>query len=301
MAYSEQEQRDDHGRWTSGGGGADKGASHQAGVHAVPTGDNASKTPAQDLLNKNVTGKETLGDIESKLTPSQKQKISDAEDEIRGKPTTKSQFTDASGRYTPEREKLHDAILAKVLSKDKMDAATPKPGVKPTLTVTGGRAASGKTSTLKNELKDVTGHALGLNPDEMQEHLPGYNGRNAAIYHDEAADLAGRAEAIARAQGKNVIYDATMKTQKTTADRIDAYKQAGYDVDGYFVHTTPTESAIRSVKRFEGSGRYVPPAYSFNSRTNEATFDSIIPKFRNWSVYDNNGASPKRVAHGKNY
>jgi hypothetical protein len=44
-----------------------------------------------------------------------------------------------------------------------------------------------------------------------------------------------------------------------------------------------------------GKGRYIPLEISYNSRTNESTFDSLIPHLRNWAIYDNNGSKPRRI------
>lgn len=258
-----------------------------------------SKSPAQDLLDSHFTGKETMADVEKQLTPKQLSMVSEAEAGLQGKKTTQEQFM-KNGAYTPERAQIHADIIDKMFTPEAISRATAAPGQKPALVLTGGRAASGKTSTLQNELQEINKHSFSINADDIQEKLPGYNGANAGLYHNEAQDIALQAENIAREHNLNVVYDATMKTQHPAEERVKAYKQAGYDVNGYFVHTSPVTSAVRASQRFEQTGRYVPPAYAFNSRTNEKTFDSLIPQFKKWAVYDNNGDKPKRVAHGEN-
>jgi predicted ABC-type ATPase len=170
---------------------------------------------------------------------------------------------------------------------------------KPLLILSGGRSASGKTSSIEKEgIKNSGGFYI--NADEIQERLPGYNGKLAGIFNGEAQDIAIQAERTARRLRLNIIYDATLKSTLPAVDRVKHYIDAGYDVDGYFTHTTPYNSAIRTVQRFRRSGRYVPPAIPFNSRTNEKTFDTIRPMLRRWAIYDNNGKEPKRVAGGHN-
>jgi predicted ABC-type ATPase len=268
------------------------------GVPSEPEPENTSKTPAGDLLAAHSAGNETMADVEKQLTPKQLSMVAEATKGLEGQQTTQQKFM-KNGVYTPERAKVHADILNKMFSGDVLKRAVAPEGTKPTLTLTGGRAAAGKTSTLDSELKDVKNSAVYINPDDIQEQLPGYNGAKAGLFHDEASDIATQVENVARQHGLNVVYDATLRNRSTAAQRVKAYKDAGYDVNGYFVHTTPLTSAVRSVQRFEQAGRFVPPAYALSSRSNEATFDSLIPEFKKWAVYDNNGDKPKKVAsHG---
>jgi predicted ABC-type ATPase len=178
----------------------------------------------------------------------------------------------------------------------------PAEGEQPTLILTGGRPAAGKTSSLRDELgpeeKGKPPKSFYISADEIQESLPGYRGEHAGIYNGEAQDIAEQLEDAARQLRLNITYDATMKSQQPAHERVDMYRDLGYRIHGYFVHTAPNVSAVRSVERFERSGRYVPPIVSFKSRTNETTFDSLIPKLDKWAVYDNNGRKPRRTAHG---
>jgi hypothetical protein len=54
-------------------------------------------------------------------------------------------------------------------------------------------------------------------------------------------------------------------------------------------------SARRSVERFAATGRFVPPEVSFNSRSNEETFDALTPSLDRWALFDNNGRAPRMV------
>jgi predicted ABC-type ATPase len=186
-----------------------------------------------------------------------------------------------------------------MFTKDRVDAARPNPEVseKPTLFMTGGRPAAGKTSALKAGGIDF-GKAMYISADEIQEKLPGYNGKTAGLFNPEAQDIAAQAEGIGRKLGINMVYDATMKTSSSALERVDEYKKAGYNVEGYFIHTTPATSALRSVERYQRTGRFVPPEVSFNSRTNELTFDRLRPKLDRWALFDNNGAKPRLVSRG---
>jgi hypothetical protein len=254
-----------------------------------------SETPAQDLLLKNHDDTATLEDVTSKISFTEQAKMDKADAEMKELKPTMVEFTDDKGVYTPERQALHAEILNRMFTDEKIKAAMPKAGKRPVLILTGGRPAAGKTSALKKELSSEV-NSIYLSADTIQEELPGYRGDHAGIYNGEAQDIALQAEQIARDAGINLTYDATLKSTQPAMDRVDLYKAAGYDVHGYFVHTTPVTSALRSVKRFMETGRYVPPIVSFKSKTNEKTFDTLIPKLDVWALYDNNGRSPVKIA-----
>lgn len=285
--YDPEQPRDRDGKWTSGGG---DGAGQESD----------SSDLAQKLLALHHSGEETMDDVWSRITPKERNAVEIAErafQDAGGVPTS-VQFTGPDGKYTPEREALHNRILAEMFTKERVVAARPAPGQPPTLTLTGGRPASGKTSTLKNELADVSKNSFYISADEIQEKLPGYNGTVAGLYNGEAQDIALRAEKVARAARLNITYDATLKSTKPAIDRVYDYKRDGYRVNGYFAHTSPVTSAVRSVKRFMATGRYIPPSVSFNSRTNEKTFDTLRPLLDKWAIYDNNGDKSRLVARG---
>jgi len=103
--------------------------------------------------------------------------------------------------------------------------------------------------------------------------------------------------AFGRKLGVNVVFDATMKTQRTALKRAEVYQASGYDISGYFTHTAPHIAAQRSLGRFlKPGGRFVPPEVSLNSVTNEATFDALTPMLNKWAIFDNNGTEPKLIA-----
>ena len=288
----EDHPRDEDGKFTFGGGGESTDSSSGSD----------SKTPASDLLAKHHDDSiHTFADVEAKLSPAFKLEAKKAEDEMSRMEKTDIKYKAANGKYTPERSALHRSIVRGMFTPEVIAAATPKAGEKPVLTLSGGRTGAGKTSSLKTELSSKLKTSVFISSDDIQEKLPGYDGAHAAIYNAEAQDIALQAEKVARFLGLNIIYDATLKSKQPALDRVKNYKDAGYDVDGYFVHTTPVTSALRAADRFMShTGRYVPPIIAFNMKTNEATFDSLIPHLRNWALYDNNGSKPVRVTGGHN-
>jgi predicted ABC-type ATPase len=285
-----QHPRDENGRWTDGSGGSDSSDADIAN----------SKTPAADLLARNHKSELSLEEVKAELPPEFKAEEQKAQAEMKGRMITQKEFMGENGKYTPERAEMHRKIIRELFTDTRIKHATPPLGTKPVLTLSGGRPAAGKTTSLKKELTEKIKTSFYINADEIQEKLPGYKGKLAGLYNAEAQDVALQAEKVARHMGLNIIYDATLKSKQPAMERVENYIDAGYDVDGYFVHTTPATSVARSAARFlgdpDGVGRYLPPEISFNSRTNESTFDALIPKLRKWALYDNNGDKPKRIA-----
>jgi predicted ABC-type ATPase len=208
-------------------------------------------------------------------------KIDTGEVDAKGKPIT---------TWTPERQALHDNIINDLLTEAKMEAATPAEGEAPRLDMIGGRAGAGKswfTDAERGGPIDKT-KSFYVSSDDIREKLPGYAGWNSGLFHEEAGDITYDLVAKLREAKVNVIYDATMKTFPKIAKLIDEYTAAGYDVNGYFMSTTPETSAIRAMQRFKAGGRYVPIDVVLGSTTNEATFQKLESKFSKWSMYDNN-------------
>jgi predicted ABC-type ATPase len=204
-----------------------------------------------------------------------------------------------NGHWAPDRLPVHRAILAKLLPLDRIAAATPPPGEKPTLYVLGGRGGSGKGwFTRPGGSVDIS-KAVYINNDDVKESLPEYRGWNAGHLHEEASEIGEAMEAYARDNKLNVVVDATLKSEGSLAKRIAAYKAAGYRISGHYMYASPATAAERALQRFvsgnakNGKGRFVPPEYSLNSTTNEHTFDSHRKDMDYWEVYDNSGDAPK--------
>ena len=207
------------------------------------------------------------------------------------------------GEYTPERKKLHQKIMEELLSDERVKAAMPLPGEKPTVTFLGGRGGSGKSWITKKGAgpADDT-KAITLNSDDIQEKFPEYGGWNAAHTHDEAAEVVEAIENVCKKAGLNVILDATMRSEGGVSKKLAKFKEAGYDVHGYYMFLPPEKAAQRALERFERGGekgRYVPPEYTLGSTTNERNFDKLTPHFKQWGVYKNTGKAPEKVAEGR--
>ena len=244
--------------------------------------DNTPQENADKIISAVPGAKEKIDAVEARLA---KGVPTDA-------PVDKGGFKTPQGWWTPERERLHQDIIRKVLTPDAIRAAVPEQGQVPLCVVLGGRGGSGKSwFTGPNGPVDRT-HAIYINADDLMESLPGYQGWNAALYHEEASDLANMLEQRCRNAGLNVIHDATMRTWISAAARINAYQSRGYKVKSYFMNCTPETSALRAVQRFMTTGRYVPPAYLLSSVTNQPAFRRLRDFCDDWQEYDSENGTP---------
>lgn len=204
----------------------------------------------------------------------------------------------ANGVYAPEREQWHDKILYDTFTPDRIAAATPAKGEKPTAYLLGGAGGSGKSYFMRagNIPADK---AIYLNSDDVKAALPGYQGWNAPLLHDESSDITNAAEKRARGRGLNVILDGTMGNMAALDKRIADYKQDGYRISGHFMRVKPETAAKRALERFVRGGpkgRYVPPEMLLG---HDATpnFTRARGKMDSWEVYDNEGDHPVPVEH----
>ena len=297
--FDPDEPRDEEGRWTdgSGGDGATSPPSSGGGGHATVATDlyhangGAGKATAKDIIDRHGAADKIRG-VEDRLASSVPTNA----------PVSQGGYVRADGTYTPERQALHTEVLNKVFNEKDVAAAMPGPGEKPRLDVLGGRGGSGKSFLTKPGGPVNAKDALLLDSDRIKGMLPEYQGWNAAMLHEEASHILNQADRRATELGINTIHDGTLKTEKSVAARVDQYRAKGYDVNGYFVHTTPETAADRALGRFMRggeTGRYVPPDVILNNTTNEQSFDHMKSDFAHWQLYDNNGKAPKLIAEGR--
>lgn len=213
-------------------------------------------------------------------------------------------FMQENGQYTPEREAIHREIVKKFLNQESVEKYTPKNGEKPTLTILGGRGGSGKSwFTKPNGIID-TNKSLLLDSDAVKEALPEYKGWNAALLHEESSHIVGLIDKGAAKLGMNVILDGTLKSNDSIMNRVSTYQGAhDYDLVGRYMYASPETAATRAFSRFakdgKFNGRFVPPEVILSNTKNEQNFDALSPKFKEWSIYDNNGTAPKLVSEHK--
>lgn len=218
-----------------------------------------------------------------------------------------------NGEYTPERKELHKAIIASILSPEKIAACTPKNGEKPKFIMFGGRGGSGKSwftdkDRAKGENREVmfdSDNYMILDADAIKEYLPEYEGWNAGEVHEESSYLNKEIKRQALEKGLNIIIDGTMNYNPSKPDKVKnemlEAKSKGYSLEAHYMFVPVQESAKRAINRFKSrngdfSGRLVPMNVLMSMQDNEKSFDSVKDIVDDWSFRDNQGKQPKLIS-----
>lgn len=276
--------------------GHDKGGAEKPAVQQQVNGDQKPIAPEKfnasdyaQLHDDDVTPEEIL----SHFPPDTMQKIEAVQQRLAAVEQTIDEHKKGDN-YLPKRQKLHREIYQKLMSPERIAAATPADGEQPTFTLLGGRGGSGK-SWFKGKVYDHD-KAIVLDADEIKGMLPEYEGWNAHQVHSESSDILETVLSTARALGLNVVLDATLKTAAGALAKVDEFKGNGYRIEAHYMHLPRQEAAKRAVQRFLGkTKRYVPVEVVLANTTNEATFDQVRQHADRWSFRDNNvphGAEP---------
>ncbi len=249
----------------------------------------------------------SVDDVMSNFSAADRKEIEEKIELVKNAPTSKSQYNDDKGAYTPERLALHKKIIDTVMNDAAIKAATPEPGVKPTLALALGRPGAGKSTFVKDEgtpsVVTYNGKKyLSIDSDVIKSMLiPPYKGWNAATVHEESTDVFDIIDAAGRELGLNIFLEGTLKT-RALAHTADHYKAKGYNVEALYLYVPRKVSAIRAVKRYlqdgpSNRGRLVPPGFALEGNiSNEKNFDLIKSKFNSWVAYDSQNFPPKLIA-----
>jgi predicted ABC-type ATPase len=223
---------------------------------------------------------------------------------------------DADGNvsFTPERQALHDKIVA--------DAVLGVPrSADPTLTMMGGGPASGKTTIRAKGEVGVppagSKKAVDVNPDDVKTGfedgtgkptkagIPEYHtmknsgdpavaGKAASFTHEESSYVSKRIAQAGIERGCDVIIDGTGDSGlDSLGGKLKAAKAAGYKTKGVYV-TVPTAVAVgRSRARGLKTGRVVPDSVVRETHINVSR---VFPQaasaglFDSLDLWDNSGS-----------
>lgn len=210
--------------------------------------------------------------------------------------------------WTPERNKIHGAIVAETYAQAQ-DVPCERRAI-----IAGGLGGAGKTTILENYAGIDLSRYIMINPDHYKEKLaerdlvekiPGLSPmETTTLVHDESSHIARRVALRAMAEGKNIIWDITLSSERS-AHRIDELRAAGYEhIAGIFVDIPIETSIARTEARHRRShdhylageglgGRYIPPEVirrqwdeDFGTK-NRQTFEMMKDRLDDWAIYDN--------------
>ena len=174
---------------------------------------------------------------------------------------SKTVYSKPDGNYNPSRQKLHKKIVNKIVHvKGTVDRKDPD------VYFLGGMPASGKTQNLRKRIPEK---AVVADADIAKERLSRVNSSgfssyplaNAPFLHRESSDINKQVIEKARRERRDIIIDSTARNPEKTAEQVQKFKEAGYDV--HFLGTQKqTPQAVRDAAgRFLATGRFVPLGY----------------------------------------
>jgi predicted ABC-type ATPase len=225
------------------------------------------------------------------------------------------------GIWSPDRRDVHDSIVG-----DLYEAASDVPCEHRAI-MAGGLGGAGKSTVLDKHAGIDRSQYLTINPDGIKEEtarrglipeLDGLSPMEASdLVHEESSHVAKLLAGRAMKDGKNIIWDITMSSTRSTEQRLGDLDRAGFSTRGIFVDIDIPEAKRRADARHRDGheeyragigfgGRYVPPEVidaqadpEWGSR-NRHTFEQVKHRFTDWAVYDNSvtGRDPVLVAAG---
>jgi predicted ABC-type ATPase len=201
------------------------------------------------------------------------------------------QNQDGSYEFTPERQALHDKIVA--------DAVSGVPtSADPTYYVMGGGPAAGKSTMLKDSKVSIPSKdkAVQVNPDDVKEKLPEWDRmqgdtNRAAYTHEESSYIAKRIQAAAFETKRDVVADGTGDSSVSSmSNKIKKARDANYRVVGNYA-TVPTSVAIqRANARGARTGRYVPESVIRGTHSGvSSVLPRIVNQFDEINLFDTTG------------
>lgn len=197
----------------------------------------------------------------------------------------------AKGGYPPERQKVHDDLVAAALEGK---PSVPE-GEQPTIIFTGGFPGAGKSSMMQNpEYKDRIGDYVHVDSDGFKAGLAKADGIDkvtwqAQYYHQETYDVISRVFQGATEARNNIVFDGTMNSTKKVMQIAQEFKDRGYRIEIAFADLPMRKSMERALGRFAGEGgRLVDPAYiASNDGRNIATLNQMkgmADSWRHWNT-----------------
>ena len=195
-----------------------------------------------------------------------------------------------NGKITDARLRLHEKIARKITN----GGTIAKKGQQEFLT-TGGYPGSGKSTILNEAFPNWKKKYVHIDSDAIKDLLAKHDGIDklgwrAYMYHDEADYVISEIFRLAQEENRNILFDATMKSQKKITALISQYKELGYKVTTAFADLPLEQSMERAIARFFGkSGRFVDPIYIItHGNQNINTFNSLKDLVDAWMQWNTN-------------
>ena len=206
---------------------------------------------------------------------------------------TMEQYRDSNGDWTPERQALHNQIIAEAfVGKTPVDH--------PTAYLMGGGTASGKSSILKSGQVVLPKNMVMIDADDLKGKLPEYQSmvkakdpKAAAFAHEESSYLSKQIMKKATDESYNMMLDGTGdSSMEKLKHKVSVMRSKGAVVEAIYVTVSTDVAVARSMARAEKTGRCVPESVIRSIHSNvsrvlpEATEQGLFDKV---TLYDTGG------------
>jgi predicted ABC-type ATPase len=234
--------------------------------------------------------------------PEIQEKMAEIEAEIREGSQSIEEHRDAeTGEWTPERRALHERIIQGVMS-EAGEAPERGEGEEKQIWITGGLPGAGKSSVLEYREAFPEG-TVKIDSDKIKTMFPEYEGWNAALLHEESSAIVQEIFRRATSEGRDIVYDATLKTTNKAEGLITGLQDSGYGVNVIYVDVPMAMAMERAINRFATQGgRYVSPMYiATHDSKNVKTLATLRDNVNSWEHWDNSqpkGGEPTLLATG---
>lgn len=236
--YSDDEPRDEIGRWTSGGGGAAGKSSEKP----AKTGSRSFTLENGRTIQVSYKPEEQKAQLE-KIREEEFQKLPENVQDGLNQNQQTSAIHQVDGKYTDERTAMHDQVVDGYLAGHETQA-------NPQIAFIGGGPASGKT-TASNEAKAAFGDSVYVNVDDIRARLPEYgalvgDGR-VGLGNEESGYLRDLIVQGAGERGYNIVLDGVGSS--SAAAMLNSMERSGYKVSYSFVYKPLAEAQIAAAGR----------------------------------------------------
>jgi predicted ABC-type ATPase len=205
------------------------------------------------------------------------------------------------GVFNKSREQFHKTILNNQF-KDKSSVDRKDPD----LYVFGGVAASGKSTSFRQKVKEPV---IIIDPDGYKKELSKKDPSpikskplgHAGFLHEESSHIKDEAVFRALKEKRNTVLDITMANREKQMRVVERFKDQGYDVHFMGTQLKPVDSMDRARKRFISGkdGRYVPmeAIYASGNTINKNVWLVARSKDVDSSLVVDSTPNPSRVVY----
>lgn len=166
---------------------------------------------------------------------------------------------------TRDEQRIQDAAVEfakanrKAIARRRADMTLYPPEECPVAVFMAGSPGAGKTEASIELIAGLGGQALRIDPDELRDELPGYNGYNSHLFQHAVSRLVERMLDTAFDQSQSFVLDGTLANHDKAAANIERALRKGRAVQVLYVYQEPAQAWAFVQARERAEGRHIPP------------------------------------------